>query len=189
MLAENFIPHITCPTRITSQSATLIDNIFIHHTSNTIEEKITTGNILTDITDHLPNFMIFGEDEEKSSNEYKTIRIYSEDNIEKFKHHLEKEEHWETFIQAYDCETATAEYIRITQDAHNQYFPKTKILIARKNDKKWITSGIKISCKKKHKLFIKYLKNQTEENREKWKTNSRILKKTAGKQNIITSDN
>jgi hypothetical protein len=149
MLSENFIPHITCPTRITSQSATLIDNIFIHHTSNTIEEKITTGNILTDITDHLPNFMIFGEDEEKSSNEYKTIRIYSEDNIEKFKHHLEKEEHWETFVQAYDCETATAAYIRITQDTHNQYFPKKKILIARKNDKKMDHHRIKNQLQEK----------------------------------------
>ena len=32
ILAENFTPHITCPTRITNHSATLIDNIFIHHT-------------------------------------------------------------------------------------------------------------------------------------------------------------
>jgi hypothetical protein len=47
--------------------------------------------------------------------------------------------------------------------------------------KKWITIGLKISCKKKHKLFIKYLKNPTEENREKWKTYSRTLKKTCRK--------
>jgi hypothetical protein len=35
-------------------TATLIDNIFL----NSIEYDTMSGNLLTDITDHLPNFLI-----------------------------------------------------------------------------------------------------------------------------------
>ena len=44
-------PSITKPTRITSKTATLIDNIFTNSYS-----KQTAGLILTDISDHLPIF-------------------------------------------------------------------------------------------------------------------------------------
>jgi exonuclease III len=47
-----FQPHILQPTRITDHSATLIDNIFF----NSIEHYSISGNLLCDISDHLPNF-------------------------------------------------------------------------------------------------------------------------------------
>ena len=43
------------PTRITDHSSTLIDNIFF----NSIEHFIISGNVVYDLTDHLPNFIIF----------------------------------------------------------------------------------------------------------------------------------
>ena len=69
--SENFIntlgsfcfqPQIIQPTRITSHSATLIDNIFF----NSIEHFIISGNIVYDLTDHLPNFIIFNKFASKS---------------------------------------------------------------------------------------------------------------------------
>ena len=54
MLSSSFYPLISRPTRITSTSATLIDNIFI----NSLEDNFTCGLILTDISDHLPIFQI-----------------------------------------------------------------------------------------------------------------------------------
>ena len=52
-LASNaFIPYILHPTRITSHSKTLIDNIF----SNFISPEIISGNITATISDHLPQF-------------------------------------------------------------------------------------------------------------------------------------
>ena len=47
-------PHIIKPTRITTYSATLIDNIFF----NSIDYQTLCGNLLYDLTDHLPNFLI-----------------------------------------------------------------------------------------------------------------------------------
>ena len=49
-----FIPLILQPTRITSHSNTLIDNIF----SNVIEPDIISGNLTANISDHLPQFSI-----------------------------------------------------------------------------------------------------------------------------------
>ena len=51
---ELFIPLILQPTRITSHSNTLIDNIF----SNVIEPDIRSGNLTATISDHLPQFAI-----------------------------------------------------------------------------------------------------------------------------------
>ena len=47
------LPHITLPTRITSQSNTLIDNIFISSTN----AQTTSGNLMIGISDHLPQFL------------------------------------------------------------------------------------------------------------------------------------
>ena len=48
----SFNPQILKPTRITDHSATLIDNIFY----NSLEHQLISGNILCNISDHLPNF-------------------------------------------------------------------------------------------------------------------------------------
>ena len=47
-----FQPHILQPTRITDHTATLIDNIYF----NSIEHCYISGNLVCDISDHLPNF-------------------------------------------------------------------------------------------------------------------------------------
>ena len=52
-----FQPQIFQPARITDHSATLIDNIFL----NSIEHFIISGNLIYDLTDHLPNFIILNK--------------------------------------------------------------------------------------------------------------------------------
>ena len=50
-LASNpFIPYISQPTRLTSRSSTLIDNIF----SNVTSHEVISGNRTPTIFDHLP---------------------------------------------------------------------------------------------------------------------------------------
>ena len=53
MYSHAFTPLITKPTRITSSTATLIDNIFTNRACNSFH-----GILLTDISDHLPIFCI-----------------------------------------------------------------------------------------------------------------------------------
>jgi hypothetical protein len=54
MMSNSFFPKITLPTRFTSHSCTLIDNIFCKLSSNTIDTY--SGIILSSISDHLPYF-------------------------------------------------------------------------------------------------------------------------------------
>ena len=54
--ACNFIPCITLPTRLTHHSATLIDHIFIKMPKKFLQNKCSSGNLIADIADHLPNF-------------------------------------------------------------------------------------------------------------------------------------
>ena len=55
MISHSFYPVITRPTRITSETATIIDNIFTNNMGNEIYAK---GSILVEISDHLPIFII-----------------------------------------------------------------------------------------------------------------------------------
>ena len=54
LASNSFIPLILQPTRITSHSNTLIDNIF----SNVIDPDIILDNLTATISDHLPQFTI-----------------------------------------------------------------------------------------------------------------------------------
>ena len=80
-------PSITRPTRITTKSATLIDNIFTNsHT------KQTSGIILYDLSDHLPifistNLKIHKDIQENDDTE---IRDMNDNNIQLFKQNLVK---------------------------------------------------------------------------------------------------
>ena len=67
-----FHPHILQPTRITDHSATLIDNIFF----NSLEHFTISGNIIYDLTDHLPNFLIIIN---KFSTLSTNVKIYKRD--------------------------------------------------------------------------------------------------------------
>ena len=54
ILSHNFMPQITLPTRVTSRTAALIDNVLI----NSYENKYISGNIPTSVSDYLPQFLL-----------------------------------------------------------------------------------------------------------------------------------
>ena len=74
LASNSFITLILQPTRITSHSNTLIDNIF----SNFIDPDIISGNLTATISDHLPQFAIipnmFGSISGNKSNIYERDR-------------------------------------------------------------------------------------------------------------------
>ena len=52
--SQNFLPYIIHPTRVSDHSSTIIDNIF----SNACNLDTKRGNILTQVADHFPQFLI-----------------------------------------------------------------------------------------------------------------------------------
>lgn len=87
MYSNSLFPVIIKPSRITTDTATLIDNIF----TNTIESKIVGGLLINDISDHLPVFAIFQIKNENRSNTCKLIRHRTPEAIAALKVDLKKQ--------------------------------------------------------------------------------------------------
>ena len=72
MLNSNYLlPYILQPTRVTDSSATLIDNIF----ANTFNFNALSGNLVTKISDHFPQFLII----EDLKVNYASLNYYKHD--------------------------------------------------------------------------------------------------------------
>ena len=92
ILSHNFMSQITLPTRVTGRTATLINNILI----NSYENKYTSGNITTSVSNHLPQFLIienFKGQTYKIKNPKVTIRDYKNFSSESFPSNI-KEIDW-----------------------------------------------------------------------------------------------
>ena len=73
IVSYDFLPNILQPTRITNHTATLIDNIFF----NSNEFFSISGNLVCDLTDHLPNFLFLNTLSWTSNNGTRYSRNYS----------------------------------------------------------------------------------------------------------------
>ena len=160
--ASFFQPHILQPTRLTDHSATLIDNIFF----NSIEHYTISGNIIYELTDHLPNFIIIN----KFSAIPAKIKIYKRD-YSKFNESSLIDE-----IQSVDWQTVFASknemidpsdlfdsfYYKISEiiDKHIpiKQLSKTEI---KYHSKPWITPAIKVSIREKNKFYKQFLKTKS----------------------------
>ena len=80
LLAHNSIPKITLPTRVKDTSMTLIDHIFLRVPKCDTDRPVYCGNLYSEISDHLPNFIAWPCDE-LSQPKRQLIIIYSEKKI------------------------------------------------------------------------------------------------------------
>ena len=72
IFSHGFIPTITKPTRVTKNSATLIDHIY----SNNISTSTTSGIIITDVADHFGTiYSVCDEKRSSKSIQYKRSTI------------------------------------------------------------------------------------------------------------------
>ena len=148
---------ITRPTRVKNNSATLIDHIW----SNDLTNNYVNGIVLSHISDHFPIFSSFKTNIKPSAinnTVVKTYRIYSEDNINKFKNEIDST-NW-TFI--YDNNDATTCFDLLHTkllDIFNKCFPlKTKSVKEQHQGKPYITTEIKELIKERNKMQRKYVK-------------------------------
>ena len=154
-----FQPHILKPTRITDHSATLIDNIFF----NSIEHHTISGNLLCDLTDHLPNFLIIN----KFSCVSNKIDIYRRD-YSRF-----NESELITEVQSINWEDVLPSDVNNVNDIFDTFHSTISEVIERHvplkklsrreirlQAKPWITKGLRTSIAIKNKLYKLYLKSK-----------------------------
>ena len=163
-----FHPQILQPTRITDHSATLIDNIFF----NSLEHIVISGNILCDITDHLPNFLIVNKISNLTSGNFKYYkRDYSKFNKDSFQADMSSLE-WHSILERNNNINDTFEIFHSKTmkivDKHVPLVRKTRKEI-KTMSKPWITPGIRNSIKVKNRLYKKYLMTKNDYYKSKFK--------------------
>ena len=123
MYANSFSPLMTLPTRLTSHSATLIDNIF----TNNLEKYAFSGLILSDISDHLPIFTIAHDNDLKADEaSYIVIRDKSTTNKTLFRNHLSAI-NWYDLADVHEPKLAYSSFLNKFNDTYNSCFPLKKI--------------------------------------------------------------
>ena len=170
MTSYSLYPSITKPTRISTRSATLIDNIFTNS-----HNKQKAGILLTDISDHLPTFVTtnlsaYHESTDKSNDQL--IRDMSEKNMSVFKQKLRSVDWDDVCCSSDDVNKSYASFIGKFNSLYDECFPKKKL---RKSSMKytpkspWITSSLIKCIRRKNLLYKKSINKPTELNIQKYK--------------------
>ena len=146
--AYHMLPQITLPTRITSQSNTLIDNIFISDTSL----STSSGNLMVGISDHLPQFLLLNQKVKTASKKVNNImhRSWSSFNPENFQNDFNSV-NWSEVLSL-DKNNSEASF-NCFLDQFNLLFDKHVPLKkltrnqVKLRDKPWISNGLLTSMK------------------------------------------
>ena len=154
------MPLITIPTRITTNSKTLIDNIFY----NEFESDIISGNIKVGISDHIPQFSIIPNSNDKTSQTNKNIYTRKFRNFDpgKFNDDMSKI-NW-SLSDSCDVNQYTANFIYTIDQILDKYAPLSKISNRqyKQKSKPWINADVLKAIKAKNNIYNKFINEQNE---------------------------
>ena len=187
-IAAGFLPTITKPTRITQNSATLIDNIYIKLKSL---QNLSCGIINIQISDHLPIFMFTGK---QAAHKHQlttiTCRPIDDTAINQIEQYLNNI-NW-TEMEHLTTDHATCYLTSQILNALNVCAPEKTIKLSAKNKLRqpWMTTALLKSSKTKDKLF-KHCLNKPADNEKRIKfteyRNTYNRLKRLSKQNYYTT--
>ena len=192
LLVHNCLPVVLLPTRITSKSATVIDHIYYYEgkkVKNDIE--LYSGNILSDLSDHFPNFIILRRPRNIIDLKNRPmIRLFTEKNKIKFQDKLKIINWHEKFCDSGDdVNDGFNTFLSVTKDIFDESFPLQRKSRRACKDKLWITTGLKKSSQTKFNLYKKWLSTRNPVDEENYKSYKRIYSKTLRKAEITYFNN
>ena len=151
------LPNINVPTRLTSTSKTLIDNIFCNYS----DSSFVSGNIITCISDHLPQFLITPncKSNSKPISKY-SFRDWSKFDQDQFLHDY-SEINWNDKLKLHNknVDSSFNIFIDTINNLIDKHLP-SKICKNKKYQQKlkpWITPGIIKSMSIRDKLYHTFL--------------------------------
>ena len=175
-LKNNLMPCVSKPTRITTNTATLIDNIFISekllgHTSPSI--------IVNDMSDHLPIHILL-KDQKKCVRESQTIktRAFTDSAIANINTQMINM-NWNELLDDKDVNTGFNILHDKLMKTIDEYAPEKEKRINHKKIVRdpWITTSLMKSLTKQKKLYKEMLTTKTEQSKQKYKECRNTLKR------------
>ena len=148
MFEKEAISLINRPTRVTTSSATLIDNIF---TNCVFDTSLKNGIIKTSISDHFAIFAAIKLSNEKTRNQKIKVkkRFFSDKNKESFKQDLQKI-NWEELNILNCTNTLYKHFIKIYSSIYDKNFPLLEIEVKLKDlQTSWMSNATRKSSKQK----------------------------------------
>ena len=171
------VPHIIYPTRITSTTKTLIDNIYSNCTN--FEDGIS-GNLTLAISDHLAQFLLIQEE---------TLKIPVSGNV--YTRNLTNfdRENFLLDLLGIDWNEVIALENNNPNQSFNSFFDEIDSLVNRyiplkkltkkevkSHFKPWITIGIRNSMKRRDKIYKKYIKAKNNESKSEYENQYKVLR-------------
>ena len=173
LYSASFFPLITKPTRITNETATLIDNIFCNYSDI---DNFVNGILFTDLSDHFPVFTINKACNEEVIQKYINKRSYSQQNHNRFIQEID-EFNWDQIYNLESCQDAFTFFHTNLKSIYEKSFPLKTFKVGYLNRKPWLTTGLKNSIKVKNKLYMKSKKYKSEYLDNKYKLYKKQLSK------------
>ena len=166
LVSKSFVPMITLPTRIKQQSATLIDHIW----TNKVSSFYNSGIIINSVSDNFPVFYFEENGHQKIELPEKITRQINATTIPAFCKLL-KTTSWSSVSKQPNPKLAFENFFEKFNSARDIAFPEVKVKqkSMRFHHNPWMSTGLKVSQKRKEKLFAKKIKFPCYENIEKFK--------------------
>ena len=154
-----FQPHVLQPMRIADHLATLTDNIFF----NSIEHITISGNVVYDLSDHLPNCIILNRFSDVSSDTKVYRRDYSKFNQSVFLDDVRSVD-WQSVAECDSDPSRMFDSIYQTlRQILDRHIPTRQLSKSEQKlyCKPWIIPPLKTSIRVKNALYRKYLKTKS----------------------------
>ena len=157
--SNGILPVILKPTRITHETATLIDNFYTSDISH-YESAI----ILSDISDHLPILICFGQKQKIKKNKYGeksySYRKINDSALEHMNTELSQID-WEAELGVCDTSEAFIQIVNNIDSSLDKWCPLKTVISTKRNtiQEPWMTKGLLKSSNKLTKLYVNSIKS------------------------------
>ncbi len=155
LFTHSIVPTINKPTRITHNTATLIDNIYV---SAQTCDNITSGILVTDLSDHFPIFTFIGHNKSfKNVKQRIKFRVLNNKAVAAINKDL-KRQSWQC-LHSNDASEAYSSFAKTVTKVIDKHAPETTKTLSGKNIKRepWFTKGLLKSSQTVIKLYKKQL--------------------------------
>ena len=153
MLNKELFPTITQPTRITKQSATLIDNVFV---SLNLHKKFDSAILINDMSDHLPMLTLL-----RQTNKNTNLLVFESRNLNDKKKIIKQSLYkidWIRKLTGANCNENYNIFTKILKQTMDEISPIERVWISgkRRYIEPWMSRGLEISSRKKESLYKKH---------------------------------
>ena len=160
MFSHSMLPLINKPTRCTTHSATILDNIYSNHVTPTSES--IQGILYTDISDHFPVFFIDLNTKGKPVKRSITKRTFTKEASKNFSEKIQATD-WSPVIENDNAQASMSLFHSLYKKSFDECFPVRTIKFGYKNRKSWLSEGVKKAIIHKNKLYFRFRKTPTPE--------------------------